>query len=416
MTASSSTQLTRTVGVTGAVFLGLGSILGTGVFVSIGLAADGIGGWVLVSIGIAAVLATLNGLSSAQLAARHPVSGGTYAYASLILHPTAGFVAGWLFLCAKSASAAAAALGIGSYAAQALNLTHPTAPTLIACGTTAVITGLVAGGLTRSNAVNTIVVSLTLASLGALVFVGLPPALASFRDAGLGESPPLPAALKATALVFVAYTGYGRIATLGEEIHAPRRNIPRAMIATLITSAVIYAAVGAVMIGTHATGSLATLAAPLGHPWLERVLSFGAVAAMLGVVLNLILGLSRVVLAMGRAGDLPDVLGRVHGPTRSPRAAVWAVGGVVGILACIGSLEAAWSFSAFTVLVYYALTNLSALRLPMEARLYPRWISVGGLIGCLSLAFWVEPRYWLAGCLTVAAGLTARTLLRRSAT
>ena len=381
----------------------------------------------LVAIAVAACLAACNGLSSAQLAASHPVSGGTYEYGYRYLSPTLGFAAGWMFLCAKSASAATAALGLAGYALNAFGITAAVAHVALAVASVAAITALVAGGMSRSNRANAAIVSITLLALAAFVVAGAPAAVdrAGTNLAGtVSGIADLRAVLEASALMFVAYTGYGRIATLGEEVRTPRRTIPRAIVATLGVSAALYLGVALVAVGTVGADELARLtrvtAAPLEEaarsfsgPLLPRLLALGAITAMLGVLLNLVLGLSRVVLAMARRGDAPAGLARVAAATGSPRAAVLAVGTAIAAIALIGDVGITWSFSAVTVLVYYALTNLAALRLPREALLFPRWISVAGLAGCLGLAFWVEPRVWLAGLMLLAAGVGARAAWRR---
>jgi APA family basic amino acid/polyamine antiporter len=149
---------------------------------------------------------------------------------------------------------------------------------------------------------------------------------------------------------------------------------------------------------------LEVIARGFGAPAVAWLVAVGAVTAMLGVLLNLVLGLSRVVLAMARRGDMPLLFARVDKKRSSPTAAVVFVGIVIAGLTAIGSVKTTWSFSAFTVLIYYALTNLAALSLPREARLYSRWIPIG-LICCLGLAFWVEPRIWATGLLLIAVGL-----------
>ena len=418
--------LARVVGLPGAILLGLGSIVGTGAFVSIGIAAGVAGPSVLVAIAVGALLATCNGLSSAQLAAAHPVSGGTYEYGYRFLSPALGFSAGWMFLCAKSASAATAALGFAGYALDGFGVTEPGSRVGLAIAGTIVLTLLVIGGMRRSNAANAVVVGFTLFTLAAFVVWGLPaviergPATLSGTFSGLSDFRSL---LEASALMFVAYTGYGRIATLGEEVREPRTTIPRAIVATLFVSAALYIGVGLVAVGTVGAGNLARMtaetAAPLEEaarsfagPGLAGLLAIGAITAMLGVLLNLILGLSRVLLAMARRGDAPAPLAAVEARSGSPRRAVLAVGAAIALIALIGDVRVTWSFSAFTVLVYYAITNLAALRLPPEARLFPRWISVAGLAGCLGLAFWVEPGAWLTGLGLLGAGLLAWAILR----
>lgn len=421
---STSGDLQRVVGVGGATLLGLGSILGTGVFVSIGLAAGVAGPSVILAVVLAAGIATCNGMSSAQLAAAHPVSGGTYEYGYRFLNPHLGFAAGWMFLCAKSASAATAALGFSAYLHHALQRGDHTTMVAGAVGAVVVLTIVVLSGLRRSNRVNAVIVSVTIGALVAFVVSGLPEASESLGDRlspFVGDAGAV-GLLEATALMFVAYTGYGRIATLGEEIHEPRKNIPRAIITTLWISALLYVSVAVVAVGAAGAGGFGAVsenaAAPLeliarglGHGEIAIVIAIGAVTAMLGVLLNLLLGLSRVLLAMGRRGDMPGQVARVSGGT--PRIAVVVIGLVIGGLALIGDVKTTWSFSAFTVLVYYALTNLSALRLPVELRLYPRWIAMAGLASCLFVAFWVSPAVWLTGLGVLAGGFAWRALWSR---
>ena len=427
--SADSQRLERVVRLPGAVLLGLGSIVGTGAFVSIGIAAGVAGPSVLLAIALAGLLAACNGLSSAQLAASHPVSGGTYEYGYRYLTPTLGFTAGWMFMSAKSASAATAALGLAGYLLEALGLGGQSL--LVAAGLLAVlaVTALVWHGTSRSNRANAVIVSLTLGTLALFVVAGLPAAAegAAVNLAGVfPDRAGLRGLLEATALMFVAYTGYGRIATLGEEVQDPERTIPRAIVVTLVVSALLYISVGAVAVGSVGAPRLAEMtasrAAPLedaamsfGGPTLGRVLAVGAITAMLGVLLNLILGLSRVLLAMARRGDAPRGLATIDDVRSSPAAAVIAVGVVIGLLVLIGDVKTTWSFSAFTVLVYYAITNLAALRIPAEARIIPRWIPVAGLIGCLGLAFWVEWRVWAVGLGMIALGLAWQRGMRHLA-
>src|SRR5690606_12753198 len=221
MSTAGATPLRREVGMAGAVLLGLGSMVGTGVFVSLALAAGLAGAAVPWTVAIAAVVAMCNGLSSAQLAAANPVAGGTYEYGYRYLHPVAGLTAGWLFILAKSASAATAALGIAAYAGLG-------ARRLPALAALVVVTVLVLMGIRRSNQANVLIVLL---SVGALVAVST----AAWGEAWAAPTPAVgsfPDVAEAAALVFVAFTGYGRVATLGEEIRNPRSSIPRAVVAT----------------------------------------------------------------------------------------------------------------------------------------------------------------------------------------
>lgn len=417
-------ELRRDVGVFGATMMGMGSIVGTGVFVSIGIAAGFAGPSVILAIALAALLAVCNALSSAQLAANHPVSGGTYEYGYRLLSAPFGFTAGWMFLCAKSASAATAALGFAGYLLHGISLRAEEWLVPVALLSVAALTMIVLAGIRRANWANVLIVSVTLGALAVFVLVGAPTVverggenlLPFFVSDGGSVFDAVQGLLHATALMFVAYTGYGRIATLGEEVREPRTTIPRAIVITLVLSAALYisvslvavSALGAERLSSAAEGEAAPLeiaAEALAFPEIHRLVGLGAMTAMLGVLLNLILGLSRVVLAMGRRGDLPAVLARVSPRSGTPALAVALVGVVIGCLASIGSVKATWSFSAFTVLIYYAITNLAALRLPREQRLYPAGFAWGGLLGCLFLAFWVERQIWITGLGLIAAGL-----------
>lgn len=401
-------RLRRELGVAGAVLLGLGSIVGTGVYVSLGLAVEAAGDQVVWAVAIAAVVALCNGLSSAQLAAAHPVSGGTYEYGYRFLHPAAGFTAGWLFLIAKSASAGTAALGIAAY----LGLGTSRVAGFVAV---VAVTGLVLAGIRRSNQANAAIVFVSVGALVALVIAAWSPAAAASPIAV--DDPDL---FGAAALVFVAFTGYGRIATLGEEVHDPSRSIPIAVVVTLAATALLYASVAfvesrIVPADVVTEGSpLVPIADSVAGGTLAMVVRLGALAALIGVLLNLVLGLSRVALAMGRRNDLPISFARIDRGGRTPTVAVVAVATIIAAFSLVGDIRTTWSFSALTVLVYYALTNISALALPSELRRYPVVVPILGLVGCLGLAVFIQPEMWLWGGALVAVGLVWHLLRRRT--
>lgn len=408
-------SLRRELSVWGAIVMGLGSIVGTGVFVSIGIATGIAGVAVIGSIALAAIVALCNGLSAAQLAANHPVSGGTYEYGYRYLNSDAGFVAGWLFLLAKSASAATAALGFAGYLLSLFGIADRSWTIALALSAIVVLTLIVLGGVQKSNRANIAIVSVTVLSLLFFILAGLPRINPVNFTPFFAGSDAVGGLFHAAALMFVSYTGYGRIATMGEEVHNPEKTIPKAMFITLIITMVLYMAVGAVGIGVSGVGTMATVALSGSAP-LEVVarsfdiagssliLTIGAITAMLGVLLNLILGLSRVLLAMGRRGDMPAAVAQLNRTRTAPSIAIIAVSTIIAVLALIGNVKTTWSFSAFTVLVYYALTNLCALRLTATERLYPQWIAWLGLIACLFLAFWIDVQIWVTGLVLIAIG------------
>ena len=434
--------------------MGLGSIIGTGVFVSIAIGADIAGSSVLIAIILAAFLALFNGLSSAQLAAAHPVSGGTYEYGYHFLNHWFGFTAGWTFLVAKSASAATAILGTVSYSFHMAGISPGPVTHLIAGYVLLLtVTLLVRGGIRQSDRANRWMVLITL--IGLLLFAGaawltngLPTTpfgdamrqmtgdVASITGAGdatgaigaLGpnstpdthntpgsHNTPVASLFYATALMFVAYTGYGRIATLGEEVKNPQKTIPRAIITTMIVVVLLYLLITATVIqlmGAEAfAATLQGEAAPLVMAseilqisWIRWAVSIAAITAMTGVLLNLLLGLSRVLLSMARRSDMPTQFQTIHPSNGSPTKAVWGSFAIIAILLSTGSVQFTWSFSAVTVLIYYAITNLAALRLRGDERRFPAWISLTGLAGCLFLTLWVKAAIWLPAAGVLLAG------------
>ncbi len=422
--------LKRSLGTGAAVFMGLGSIIGTGIFVSIGIAAGVAGYWVIPAIVIATFAATFNGLNSAQLAASHPVSGGTYAYGYRYLNPVMGFTAGWMFLVAKSASAATAALGFSGYFFYITGIGNGWMVTGGALLIVFLMGILVSGGITRSDRTNKIIVSITLLALGSFILAGLifgqesinPISAALYESDQKGNWSLM---MHAAALMFVAFTGYGRIATLGEEVREPRKTIPAAIITTLVFTMLLYVLTAWAALNLTGPDTLAestdAIAAPLlaaasmlNFPHVSYIISVGALTAMLGVLLNLLLGISRVVLAMARENDLPGGLSEINEKNASPAKAVYFTMGIILILVASGNVYLTWSFSAFTVLVYYSITNLSALFLPDEDRLYPKIIAILGLALCLTLAFWVDFYIVFAGLGLIGAGLIWFYLRKRN--
>jgi APA family basic amino acid/polyamine antiporter len=409
------TTLARRLGVRDAIVIGLGSMLGAGVFVVFAPATAAAGGvGMLIALGVAGLVAFCNATSSARLAARYPESGGTYVYGRERLGEFAGFLAGWGFVTGKTASCAAMALTIGAYL-------WPGQARLVAVAAVAAVTTVNLGGVEKTARATRWLVALTLAVLGTAAVVGIaagPVRWSSFdslADTGVRGI------LTAAGLLFFAFAGYARIATLGEEVREPSRTIPRAIPVALALVLAIYLALAVISLGVLGPSRLASAAAPLaevvsaaGLPGLAWVVRVGAAVAVTGVLLALVAGVGRTALAMARRRDLPAVLDAIHPRRRVPhRAELIVAAAVVGLVA-IGDIRDAIGFSSCAVLVYYAIANASALTLGREParRLPVQVIAALGLVGCVVLAFSLPVSSVVAG-FGVLAGGAAFFALRR---
>lgn len=409
-------ELRRDLGLLDAVGIGFGAIVGAGIFVVTGVAAGIAGPGFLVGLLLAGIAATANALSSAQLAAAYPQSGGTYEYGYRVLNPWLGFAAGWMFLASKIAAAGTVALGLAGYLD---NLLPGLPPRAIAVGAILVFTVLNYFSVRRSSRVNLLIVAV---SLGALVLFVIGGA-GAFRVSNLEPFAPAGwrSVLESGAILFFAYTGYARIATLGEEVREPRTTIPRAVLITIGGAILLYAAVAFVAVGAVGASALAGSAAPLQvaagaseRSWLPLIVSLGGVTAMLGVILSQVLGLSRMVFAMARRGDLPAWLQRVHPRYGVPHRAVLVIGAIAAIVAGFGTLASVAAAAAFTILIYYGIANLAALRMPREARLYPNVVPLAGLVACAVLALSLSVDTLVVGMALLVVGLLGRLLARRA--
>ncbi|MGW4488191.1 APC family permease [Amycolatopsis sp. NPDC004368] len=401
--------LARRLGLGDAVFLGLGSMIGAGVFAAFAPAAAAAGAGLLPALGIAAVVAFCNATSSARLAARHPESGGTYVYGRARLGEFWGYLAGWGFVTGKTASCAAMTLTVVAYAAPGVGQPWRA---IIAVAVVAAVTGVNCLGVHRSALATRVIVVITLVVLAA--------AVVSATSRGFAAEPFAPfdgtGVLTAAGLLFFAFAGYARLATLGEEVRDPAKTIPRAIPLALGLTLVVYTVVAVALLLTLGPQRLAASADPLAEaaaPWLSPVVRAGATLASLGSLLALVLGVSRTSLAMARDGHLPRALAVVHPRYEVPQHAELAVGVVVAVLATTVDLRGAIGFSSFAVLAYYAIANASALRLRADENPAPRFVAVAGLVGCAVLAFslpWVSV---VAGCVVLAIGALAYFVRRR---
>ncbi|RFS87019.1 APC family permease [Actinomadura spongiicola] len=407
-------ELRRRLGVPDAVVIGLGSMIGAGVFAALAPAARAAGAGLLIGLGVAAVVAYCNATSSARLAARHPTSGGTYVYGRERLGDFWGYLAGWAFVVGKTASCAAMALTVGSYVWEA----HPHA---VAVAAVVLLTAVNYAGVEKAAWLTRVIVAVVLAVLAAVAVACLTSGAPDVGrlDIGSGTSPG--GVLEAAGLLFFAFAGYARIATLGEEVRDPARTIPRAIPLALGIALAVYAAVAVAALATLGAADLGAATAPLadaveraGVPALTPVVRTAAAIAALGSLLALILGVSRTTLAMARDRHLPHALAAVHPRRKVPHRAELAIGAVVAVLAATTDVRGAIGFSSFGVLVYYAIANASAWTLAPDEGRPPRVIPALGLVGCLVLAFALPFSSVTSGAAVLAAG-AALYGLRRAA-
>lgn len=386
-------------------------MIGAGVFAVFAPAAAAAGSGLLIGLVLAAFVAFCNATSSAQLAAVHPVAGGTYAYGRAELGAWWGYLAGWCFVIGKIASCAAMALVFAAYVAPGVER-----PIAIAAVAALTIVNLL--GVTRTALATKIIVVLVLISLVFVVASGVvaPPAEAGVLGAGLFEHGWY-GILQSAGLLFFAFAGYARIATMGEEVRDPARTIPRAIVFAFLGAVVVYGVIAVTTL--HVLGPAATAAssAPLadvvsasGWGWGEPIVRVGAACASLGALLALVAGIGRTSLAMAREEDLPRFFARIHPRTRVPHRAEIAVAVVVIAVIALADLRGAIGFSSFGVLLYYFVANVAALRQGSAVRRYPRWLQLAGAVGCVGLAAMLPWQSVAGGLVVVAIGIVLRAV------
>jgi basic amino acid/polyamine antiporter, APA family len=412
--AEPDTRLARRLGTGDAVVIGLGSMIGAGVFAAIGPAADAAGSGLLVGLALAAIVAYCNATSSAQLAVIYPSSGGTYVYGRERLGPIWGYLAGWGFVVGKTASCAAMALTFGAHAA-------PTAARPLAVVAVLAVTTVNYFGIRKTAQLTRVIVALVLVSLAVVVVASLSGGSASPDHLGpIGVGGVL-GVLQSAGLLFFAFAGYARIATLGEEVRDPARTIPRAIPLALGITLAVYAVVATAALLAAGPDVLAAAEAPLeaavragSLDQVTPLVRLGGSVAALGVLLSLIVGVSRTTFAMAAQGDLPRWLDAVHPKHQVPHHAELAVGALVAAVVLAADLRSSIGFSSFAVLTYYAIANASAFTLRPEERRWPRWRAGLGFGGCALLAFTLPRASVLAGLAVLVAGAAVHAVRRRA--
>ena len=408
--SSSPSRLLRKLTTFDAVVIGLGAMVGAGIFAVLGPAVQIAGTAALPALFVAGAVAWCNATSAAQLAALYPESGGTYVYGQKRLGHFWGYLAGWGFIVGKLASCAAMALTFASYAAPEIMR-----PLAVAAVVTLTIVNYF--GIQKTALLTRIIVSIVLLALMTVIFAALFGGEADVQRLATTSDWSFYAILQVAGLWFFAFAGYARLATLGEEVVNPTKTIPRAIPLALGGALMLYAAVVISALMAADVQVLAQSAAPLSaavetgrFASLSPIVRIGATVASLGVLLSLIVGVSRTAFAMSANRDLPVFFAAVHPRYGVPHRAEIGVGLLVVALVLLADLRTAIGFSAFTVLLYYAITNIAAWRLEDSERYRPRWISLAGLIGCIVLAFSLPLESVIGGSLVMIVGISVFVL------
>ncbi len=407
-------RLARRLTLGDAVVIGLGAMIGAGIFAAPGPAAEAAGSWLLVGLAIASIVAYANATSSAQLAALYPESGGTYVYARHRLGEYWGFLAGWSFVVGKTASLSAMALTFGSYA-------HPDLARPLGIGAVVALTVVNYLGVQKTAVLTRVIVGVVLAALAAIV-AAICVGGAATTDNLTSELPNGAwGVLQSAGLLFFAFAGYARLATLGEEVRDPDVTIPRAIpLALGITISVYVVVLGAALLAVG-PDTLAGSSAPLAEAveagsWsgAAPAVRVGAGVAAAGVLLSLLAGISRTALSMARRRELPRFLDAVHPRFRTPHRAEVSAAVVVCAVVAVADLREAIGFSSFAVLTYYALANASAWTLTPVERRWPRWLAALGVALCLLLAATLPLVAVVGGLTLLTTGSLAWLATRRA--
>jgi APA family basic amino acid/polyamine antiporter len=261
-------QLKQTLGLWDAVAINVGAIIGGGIFVAIGIIAGLAGSALIVSMVLAAVIAFFTALSFAELTTWHPVEGAVYEYTRRLVSHAAGFLTGWMWMIANTFGGAAVSLGFGYYLAA----TVPGLPANVIASVVCLgFTALNFVGVRQSTVLNNVFVLIKLAVLGFFVVFGLffvnYANFLPFKPLNIGM-------FYGIGLIFFAYGGFPRIAVMAEEVKEPKRNVPRAVLLSLLISAVVYTVVGAVAVGLVGSTGLSGSNAPLTVAQLLRQACF----------------------------------------------------------------------------------------------------------------------------------------------
>jgi APA family basic amino acid/polyamine antiporter len=396
--------LKRTLNLLDATAVGIGAIIGAGIFVVLGIAIGYAGPSIVISIIIAGLVASFTAFSFAELGSAIPKEGGAYAFAFELISPSVGFVVGCVWLFAQIVAGATISLGFAGYFVAIFPIFPIKTVAVVAA---LILTGLNLIGIKQSTTVNTILVMIKIAILFLFIGFGIPHIhpqnFSNFCPNGIFGI------LQGAGFIFFAYLGFGRISALGEEVKNPEKNLPMAVLIALIVSLVIYALTGLTAAGLQDYQILAQSGSPIaeaakatGNFAVVAAVSFGALIATVSVLLTNLLGLSRVSFAMARSGQLPKAIATVSTRFGTPYISILVMGGLLTVLSYALDLKGAAAITSFSLLCVHLTVNLSAIRLrkkmpnstAFRVPFYPVIPSLG-LLSCLLLMFSLPQESWV---------------------
>jgi APA family basic amino acid/polyamine antiporter len=399
--------LKREIGLFGATALGIGAIIGSGIFVVTGIVAGIAGPAMIISVLIAGFIALFSALSVAELSVYLPEEGGTYAYAQKLISPFAGFIAGWIWIFSNIFVGAAVSLGFAHYFVTLFPAVPVKGIAMIICLIFIIINYI---GLKESTLLNNVLVTLKVLIL--LFFVAF--GLGFFRGSHLTPFAPagISGILSGAALIFFAYTGFARVTIMAEEVKDPEKTIPRSIYLALAISTVLYILVSVIAVGLIGASGLSQSGSPLataigvsGSSAAVLLISSGAMIATASVLLTTIMGISRIMFAMARTGDLPSFLKRINPRFSTPHYAIWISGVFMIAAILLADLTLVIAVSTFAMLVYYLIANIAAFRIPLEYRQYPAPVPVIGAVSCIGLIGFLTINSWIIGIIGVVLGI-----------
>jgi basic amino acid/polyamine antiporter, APA family len=417
-------ELKRTLSFFDATAIGIGAIIGAGIFVVLGIAVGYAGPAVIVSMIIAGTVALFTAISFAELSSAIPKEGGTYQYAYEMINPFVAFISGNMWLFAQTVAGSAVCLGFASYLvgllphfpAKITVLTFPVSTVnVIAVLAALALTVLNLRSIKQSARFNNVLVVTKILILALFVIVG------AFHVTTQNYSNFAPngffGILQGAAFIFFAYLGFGRIAALGEEVKNPKRTLPLAILLALGISMLVYIATGLVATGLvpykilgASSSPIATAAKATGSYPVFAVVSFGALVATLSVLLTNLLGLSRVSFTMARNGQYPKALAKVHPKLGTPYLSILITGALMAILALVSDLRETAAITSFSMLTTHIILQSSAIRLrkknpdlkTFKAPLFPL-VPCLGLASCFVLMFSLPAESWIISIIVMTA-------------